>query len=181
MNRMKTLIGIFAFSLMLLVLPSAASAQWGDDDNWRRNDNRYGYRDVRVQINNLKNRGRTFERLADRYDDRRDDRGRLGDIVFGGNRGRGGDLENLARSFRSAVDDLSDAYGRGRNLNNSRDEAQRLMQIARQINQEMRGSRAGRDIRYEWNEMSKDLGVIADAYGMRYNRGNNRNRNDFPF
>lgn len=179
MNRIKTLVGIFAFSLMLLALPSVASAQWRDRDRDRDDYGRgnYGYRDVRIQINNLKNRGRTFERLAERYDDRRDNRGRWGNIRYGG-----GNLESLASSFRSAVNELGDAYGRGRNLNNSRDEAQRLMSLARQIDNEMRGSRLGNDIRYEWNEMSKDLGVIADAYGWRFNSRNNRGwRNNFPF
>ena len=75
MNRFKNLAAIFAFALMVLALPSIASAQWRDrdrdDDNYR--NSRYN-RNIRGTLQNLKNRARNFERLTNRVEDRRDDR-----------------------------------------------------------------------------------------------------------
>ena len=90
MNRMKTLIGIFAFALLVLSLPTIASAQYrndrDDDDGYYRNDdynrngrnNRNGNynRNLQSTVKNLKNRSNQFERRIDReldrsrYDDR---------------------------------------------------------------------------------------------------------------
>ena len=42
MNRFKKIIALFAFSLMVLALPSIASAQWRDNNRNNRNDDYYG-------------------------------------------------------------------------------------------------------------------------------------------
>lgn len=175
MNRIKNLIGIAVFSLMVLALPSVASAQWRDRDYGRNGSNNTGYYgNIRQNIQNIRNRAKTFERLANRNDDR-----------WGRNNGNyGNNLDGLARSFRSAIEDLSRAYNNGRNQNRSDDEARRVLDIGSQISQELYRSRSGNDMRYEWNEINNDLDVIAAAYGYnndgRYR--NNRNRNGrFPF
>jgi hypothetical protein len=61
MNKVKTFIGIAAFSLVVLALPSVASAQWG---GYGRNDDYYGNnrynRNLQATARNLKNRARNF-------------------------------------------------------------------------------------------------------------------------
>lgn len=181
MSRFKSLIAISAFSLLILGLPAVASAQWRDRD---RDDDYYGNsrynRNIRGTVQSLRNRARNFERRVDRVDDRRDDRwdDRRGD--------RFNNLEELADRFAQATDDLADEYGRGRNLNNSRDEARRVLDIGNQIENELYRSRGGRrrNLQNDWRHISQDLRVIADVYGQgnyRNNRsGDWRNRVPFP-
>ena len=171
------LASIFALSLVVLALSSVASAQWRDrdrdDDYYGRDDDyrngRYN-RNIRGTIESLKNRARNFERRADQMDDRRDDRY--------GRRDRYDNLEELADRFARATDDLADEYGNGRNLNNSRDEARRVLDIGSQIESVLYNGRSGRGGANQWNQISRDLRIIADAYNLGYYNGNqNRNRN----
>jgi hypothetical protein len=191
MTRLRNIIALTAFALMVLALPSVASAQWRDRD---RNDDYYGNnrnnRNIRATIQNLKNRSRNFERRIERIDDRRDDRRDRNDRYdpWGRNdRNRGyasDNLENLAERFRDATDDLAGAYGNGRNLNGSRDEAQRVLQLGSQIDNELSRTRSNRNAQNEWNQIRYDLRVISDVYGYgnyRNNRsGDWRNRIPFP-
>ncbi|MFN6962883.1 MAG: hypothetical protein ACK4S4_03865 [Pyrinomonadaceae bacterium] len=192
MKRTSRYFAAAAFGLVLLALPSVASAQWRDrdrDDDYYGNG-RYGYgRNIRGTIESLRNRARNFERQVDRVDDRRDDRQ---DDRWGRNRGdRYDNLDVLAQRFRRATEDLRKEYGNGRNLNNSRDEAQRVLDLGSQIEYVIGSSRGGRRgsggyIQNEWYQISSDLRIIADVYGYNYqNRGGyNRNgswRNRVPF
>ncbi len=173
-----------------------ASAQWGGRD---RDDDYYGNgrynRNLRATIQNLKNRARNFESATNRAEDRRDDRdddrwgnnrngnwGGWGNNRNGGYRGGNyGRLEDLADDFRKATDRLEDAYGNGRNLNGSRDEARRVLDIGNQIENELRNLRGGRNLDRQWSQIRYDLNAINDVYGGYYNNngGNNRypNRN----
>lgn len=189
MKRIKSIGAIFAFSLLVLALPAVASAQWRDRD---RDDDYYGNsrynRNIRGTIQNLKNRSRNFERLTNRVEDRQDDRDdRWGNRRRGGwnNSGNIGQLEDLADKFKRATDDLADEYGNGRNLNNSRDEARRVIDIGYQIDQVLSYSRRNNNLRREWDQIRYDLRVIEDVYGYNYNnRGRNRSgdwRNRVPF
>ena len=187
MKRFTMLASIFALSLVVLALPSVASAQWRDrdrdDDYYGRDDDyrngRYG-RNIRGTIESLKNRARNFERRADRMDDRNNDRY--------GRRDRYDNLEELADRFARATDDLADEYGNGRNLNNSRDEARRVLDIGSQIESVLYNGRSRRGGgANQWSQISRDLRIIADAYNLGYyNGGRNRNgsgdwRNRVPF
>ena len=62
MNRFRNLIAVFAFSLLILGLPSLASAQYRNN---RDNDDYYGNnrnnRNLNATIKNLKNRSHQFE------------------------------------------------------------------------------------------------------------------------
>ena len=176
MTSFTKIASIFALSLVVLALPAVASAQWRDrdrDDDYygRTNDdyrnNRYN-RNIRGTIQNLKNRARNFERRTDQIDDRRDDRYNRRD--------RYDNLEELADRFSRATNDLADEYGNGRNLNGSRDEARRVLDIGSQIESVLYGSRS-RGASNEWNQISYDLRILANAYGMNYNNGNRNNRN----
>lgn len=182
MNRIKGLVAISAFSLLILGLPAIASAQWnGGYGNGGYNGNG----NLRSVVRNLKNRAESFERATDRYDDRRDNRGNRGGW---GNNSYSDNLENLAEQFKDATDDLEDAFGNGRNLNGSSDEARRVLDIASRIDQALyNGRRGGGNLQGQWNSMRQDLNVLANAYGYNNNPGNRRNRNgggwrnNFPF
>lgn len=193
MTRFTKYFAISAFALMFLALPSVASAQWRDRD---RDDDYYGNsrynRNIRGTLQNLKNRARNFEKAANRAEDRRDDR----DDRWGnrgpwgnrnGNRNRGGNigrLEDLADDFKRATDRLEDAYGNGRNLNGSRDEAHRVLAIGNQIEDEMRRLRGDRNLERQWSQIRGDLNTVSSVYGGYNGRYPNRNgdwRNRLPF
>ena len=179
MNRIKTFIAISAFSLLVLGLPAVASAQWRNDPYG--NNGRYSNGNLRSAVQDLKNRARDFERMTN-------NNGRY-------NRGGGDSIENLADQFKKAADRLESRLGNGRNLDNSYDEAQRVLSIASQIDNELsynsRGNRrggwgntgyggygggnGGSNVQGQWSGMRYDLQVIAQAYGSN-NRGY-RNRN----
>ena len=183
MKRFTTIASMFALALVVLALPSITSAQYRDrdrDDDYygrnNRNDDYYGNsrynRNIRGTIQNLKNRARNFESRLDRIDDRNDN-GR-----YGRNNNRYDNLENLSDRFKRATDDLADAYGNGRNLNGSRDEARRVLDIGSQIEDALYRSRGNRNAAGEWSRISSDLRLLADTYGLNYNNGGrNQNRN----
>lgn len=190
MKRYTTIASIFALALVVLALPAITSAQWRnrDDDYYGRNnrndDDYYGNsrynRNIRGTIQNLKNRARNFERRLDRIDDRND--------RYGRNNNRYDNLEELSDRFSRATNDLAGAYGNGRNLNGSRDEARRVLDIGSQIENALYRSRSNRNAANEWNQISYDLRVLADTYGLGYYNGGGRNgtrntdwRNRVPF
>lgn len=165
---------------MVLALPSIASAQWGGNDRYGNN------RNIKQNVKNLKNRAKSFEKAVDRDD--RNDRNRNRRGNWGGNWGND-DLEDLAEDFKKAADRLENKYGNGRNLNNSRDEARRVLDIASRIDRVI-NSRGGGNAASQWRSMRNDLSVVAQVYGYGNYRGNdrnnrNRNRNSnggwFPF
>ncbi len=185
MTRIKTYLAVAAFSLLVLGLPAIASAQWRDrDDDYNRggygnggygnggygNNNYYG--NIRSTVQNLKIRAKNFERLTDQS-------GRYGGGGYGGyGNGRRSNIEDLADQFAKAADRLEDKYGRGRTMDNSADEARRVVEIGSRIEQEMYRSRGNGALQNQWNQISNDLQIIANTYGLSYynNRGrNNRN------
>lgn len=197
MNRIKNLVAISAFSLLILGLPAIASAQWnggyGGNNGGNNNGGYYGNgnynSNIRSTVKNLKNRAKSFEKAVDRYDDDDDDRyNRGGYGGYGNNNNYNGNLKNLADQFKDATDDLEDAYGNGRNMNNSADEARRVLDIASQIDRAIYNSGGG-TTQNQWNSMRQDLNMLANAYGYNYNNRNNRNnrnrngnwRNNIPF
>lgn len=186
MNKIKGLVAVSAFSLLILGLPAIASAQWNGGYGGYGNGGYYGNGNLRSVVRNLKNKAERFEKAVDRYDDRRNDdddddrynRGGWGGWGNNRNRNYSRNLEGLADQFKDATDDLEDAFGRGRNLNNSADEARRVLDIASRIDREIYNTRGGRNIEGQWSSMRQDLNVLADAYGYNYdNRNNRRNRN----
>ena len=183
MKRFTNLASILALSMVVLILPAVASAQWrNDDDDYYRNS-RYN-RNIRGTIQNLKNHARNFERRLDKIDDRRDD-DRWGN---NNNNRRFDSLEQLADRFVRATDDLADEYGNGRDLRGSRDEARRVLDIGSQIENILYRGRSGggRQVSHEWDRISNDLRILADVYGLNYrnngrnNNGNWRDRVPFP-
>jgi hypothetical protein len=174
MRNFKSILTIFGFSLLLLALPTLASAQWrdDDDDNYGRN-NRNDYRYLEQTIKRVKQDGKNFERQVerDRYNNY---------------------LENLTENFKKAANKLEDKFNR-RNINRSYDEAQQLVRAAEQIDRELgnnnnrRGNNNGNYDNYvynQWKNIQRDIKQIADAYNIRYkinngwwNRGGRGNGN----
>ncbi len=184
MKRFRNLVGIFAFSLLILGLPSITSAQWrndrNDDDGYSRNDDyrnnrsNRGNRNLQATIRNLKNRSSQFERQVDRaldnsrYDDRnREDR-----------------LNQLAGDFAEAAENLDSEYDNRSDYQNSADEAQRVLQLGNQLDRALSRARLNNNVQDDWNRISQDLSILANAYNYdsdnrnnRNNRGNRNNRN----
>lgn len=201
MNRIKGLVAISVFSLLILGLPAIASAQWGGNGGYGNGGYGNGgynnrYYNMKSTIRNLKNKAERFEDAVDRYDDNngRYNRGGWGNGGYGGygngryggygNGGYGnvGDLERLADQFKKAADKLEDAFGNGRNLDNSEDEARRVLDLASEIDQRIYNLRGRGNIQGQWNSMRQELDSIADLYGYNGynnypNRNNRRNRN----
>ena len=192
MNRLRSLIGIFAFSLIVLSLPAVASAQWRSDrdrdDDYSRNDdyrnNRGGRnnRNLESTIRNLKNRSQQFERRLDRELDR--------SRYDGGN--REDRINQLAKDFADAADNLDDRYDNRRDYNDSYDEAQRVLQLGSQLDRAVSRLRVNGNIQNEWDSIRYDLDTQGNAYGYNNNNRNNRNnprnrqssgdwRNNIPF
>lgn len=173
MNKVKGFIAISVFSLVVLALPSVASAQWfpgGNDPYYRGGQDR----DLRDVARRLKDDARNFERLVEnetRYNDRNRNRGRWGS--WGNN--DASNLRSLANDFRRAADHFQSKYGNGRNLRNSEDAAYRLLQSAQRLDQAIQSSRTNNRLRSDFSRMRRDLNMIAQTYG--YNR-NNRYPND---
>lgn len=173
MKRIKSLVGIFAFSLLVLALPAAASAQWGgnnrnDDDYYGNNRNgggRYDNRALKSTVVRLKNSSKDFDRRLERELDRnRNDR-------WGNNRRNNSAILNLTEDFKKAADDLEDDFGNGRNLRNTEDEARQVLQLGAQLERELRNSRFNFSFQNDWNAIRQDLQMIANGYGLRYNGG----------
>jgi|SRR6185369_11755449 len=183
MNRTKSFLIVGAFSLLVMALPAVASAQWGgnnrNDDIWN-GGGRYG--NIRGTVQSLENRARNFDREVNRVDNRRDARYDRYDRID--------NLDQLSTRFKNAAGNLADAYGRGRNMNNSRDEAQRVLSLGSQIDQLMynlsrnTGRNRNNDRSYlvsDWKQIDSDLKSISRAYGLNYQSRNGSWRDKLPF
>lgn len=190
-NRRTLSLSIFAAAILALCLPVLAAAQgtydpWGrnrDDDYNRRDRNgnygrngSYDERYLRDSIRQLDRLAKDFERDLDRDLDRsREDGTRHEDRV-----------NNEARDFRNAVSNLKSSYGNGRNLNQSADEVQRVLQEARRTERVASHHFDNSRLASEWSQIQRELQVISDAYGLSYGGYNNgdyypndrNNRND---
>lgn len=196
MNRLKNSIAVFAFSMLVLSLPIIASAQYRndrdrDDDGYSRNDdyrnnrnNRGGRnnRNLESTVKNLKNRSKQFERRLDReLDNSRYD-----------NSNREDRINQLAKDFADAADDLENNY----DDRNGSNDAQRVLQLGNQLDRAVSRARLNGNIQNDWNNIRYDLDTLANAYGgyndnnrnNRSNRNNRRNRqsngdwrNNIPF
>lgn len=185
MSRVKSLIGIFAFALLVLSVPTIASAQWGGGNrNGGYGNGGYGNGgyggyggDAKSIVIRLKNNTKDFVRQLDRSLDhsringsRREDR-----------------VNDIARDFRNAVDNLNSSdirdYGRDNDL-------RRAMSLANQLEGSLRSTR-DYSLQSRWNQIRQDLNRLANYDGGGYNNGrndrNNRGNNrgnrgrNFPF
>jgi hypothetical protein len=177
MNRVKNWLVLGAFSLLVLGIPTAASAQWGGNnggynDPYGRNNG--GYNGSNTSVRNLKQRTREFTRQLDRDLDR---------SRVNGTR-REDQINQIANRFRDAVNNLDNNYyndnrGYGRNDN----EMRRVFDLASQIERSIGRADVSYNTRNLWGSIRNDLQVIAGGYNTYNNgRGNNggwgNNRNN---
>ena len=173
-NRRTLSFSIFAAAILALCLPVLAAAQGGygyPDYGRNRNGNygRYDERYVRDSIQRLDRLAKDFERDLDRALDhsrvngtQREDR-----------------VNAQGHDFRQAVSKLKSNFGNGRDLNRSRDEAQRVLQEAQQFNRIGRSGVVDNRVASEWSQIQQELRIISDAYGLNYGGYNNGGyRND---
>lgn len=176
MNRVKNLITITAFSLLVLCLPAIASAQYGNrNDPYNRNggynNGGYGnggynngqYDDMRSIVRDLKSQTRELQRHLDRD---------LDNSRYNGSR-REDQLNAMAKQFRTAVNRLSESNN-GPNDNDVR----RVVDLGWQLDRNF--SRSGLDYHIEeiWSNIQNDLRALDGS--SRYNNGNNRNNRNYP-
>lgn len=163
MNRLKNLLGVFAFALLVLGLPTLASAQWGNNNDYGRNRNRnqgnYYNNDLRNAIRQLKDQSKNFARQVDRELDR--------SRIDGTN--REDRINDVARDFKNAADRLDDRFGNGRNNNNTSDEAAQVINLGRRLERSLGRARLSNGMQSSWNQIQRNLNIIQSYY-----RNNNR-------
>lgn len=190
MNKIKSLMTISALSIMVLILPAIASAQYGGYGNGGYNNGQYGqYSNIKSTVRNLKDRSKDLKKEIDRLDDRRNNGGWNNGGWNNGGYNNNVDvrsLKNLADQFRKAADKLEDKYDDGRDQYKSSNEARRVLELGSQLDREIRRSRLNL---YNWNQISNDLRIVANAYnnnggrgngGWGNGRGNGNGRNGMP-
>jgi len=173
-NRRTLSFSILAAALLALCLPAVAAAQWDRyPDNQRNRDRDYGRNGrydegyVRDSIQRLDRLSKDFERAVDRELDRSHEDGtRHEDRV-----------NNEVHDFRRAVGDLKSRFGNGRDLNRSRNEAQRVLQTAREAERTSRHHFRNGRLANQWSQIRQELNVIAQAYGS-YGYNDDYYRND---
>ena len=151
------------FSLALSV--TAAQAQWGRNDDYRRG-RRYDGRTLRDAASRIRDRSRDLERDVDRLLDRsRHDDTRREDRI-----------NEQARDFRRAAERFRDRVGDGRDLNRAAGEARELLRQGERIDNVLERLRADSRTYSDWSQISRDLDLVADIYGFNYRgRGGYRN------
>ena len=197
MKSIKNLVAIGAFSLLVLGIPAIASAQYngGQNDPYNRNggygnggygnggnnNGQYGnngyYGDSRSIVRSLKSHARDFQRQLDRD---------LDHSQYNGSR-REDEMNNLAKSFKDAVNDLNnngynnnnnDRYGNnGRygNGNNNNQELRRVFDLASQIDRSIGRSGVSYESENYWSAIRGDLQELSRI--SNYNNNGRRNRN----
>lgn len=194
-HRNLTVSGLL-LTLFVLCAPVLTSAQYRDDGYYGRNDgyqrrggrnNRNARRNQNYYSRTVRDAIRRIEDNSDNFNDRID--GALDRSRVDGRR-REDQILNIAKNFEETADDLNDRYGEGRNLENSRNLAQRLLDDGARLDNFIRRQRLDGRTEQLWRQISQDLRVVADAYGYRtragynggyndddyYRRGNNRSR-----
>lgn len=184
-TKHKYMPAVIAAALLALCLPALAAAQntdrWGrpayqqNDRDYRRdgirnNDNygRYDQRALRDSIRRLSN-------LSERFDD---DLDRALDRSRADGTRREDRINNQAKDFRRAANDLKNRFGDGRNLDRSRNEAARVLELANALGRIADRRLSDNRVAADWSQISQELRYIANAYNLRFydNNGGYRRR-----
>ena len=160
-------------SLLVLALPAIASAQYGQNDPYGRNNGGYNnggyygngqygnygsYGDMRSTLRDLKNRTRQLQRQIDRELDH----SRLNGSY------REDQVNQLARNFKNSVNNLDNSYN-SRNDN----EVRRVMDTASQLDRAISRSGLSYNVMNQWQAIRSDLRTLGINYNGR-GRGNGR-------
>jgi hypothetical protein len=169
-NRHTLKFSILAAALVALFLPATAAAQWGRDDRGRDRDRdrdgygRYDERALRDSVHRLDRLSKDFEKNMDRALDRSRANGSQ----------REDRINNQVHQFRDAVGDLKSRVGNGRDLNRSTDEARRVLQEGQELDRIARPRWYDAGLSSQWSQIQRELRLISDVYGFRYNGGYGR-------
>lgn len=142
-----------------------------EDDRYGNSRNGYDTRYVREAARRLENTSGDFRDAFDdaldnsRYDDsNREDR-----------------ILDVANAFEKAADRLKSRVGDGRNIQNSRNEAQQVIELGTRLDRFMSRNRLNSRTVNLWSQIRQDLRVISDAYGYRSNGGyDDRDYQQYP-
>jgi hypothetical protein len=175
-NRHTLSFSIFAAAILALCLPVLAAAQGGygypdygrnRNDNYRRYDERY----LKDSIHRLDRLSKDFEQDLDRA---------LDHSRVNGTR-REDQMNAQGHDFRRAVSSLKSNFGNGRDLDRSRDEAERVLQEARQFDRIGRNRGIDSRVASDWSQIQRELQIISDAYGIGYyNNGGSYPGGNYP-
>lgn len=192
MKRIKLLIAISAFSLLVLSLPAIASAQsqnrdhddddyYSNDDRYRNNRNRNGryddhddygrngnngyYGNIRDVVRSLKSNSKELQRHLDRdLDSSRYNNSRREDQV-----------NQEAEDFRNAVNRLSES-----NNGPKANDVQRVVDVGRQLEQSLSRTGLIRHVSQPWSRVRADLRTLENAYYYNNNNNNRYPNNRYP-
>ncbi|MEZ5345911.1 MAG: hypothetical protein R2681_10195 [Pyrinomonadaceae bacterium] len=166
MGRINKLFSIFGLAAMVLGLTIGASAQWRfpGGNNGSYGNNNYN---LNSTIRSLTSKSRQFVGVLDRELDR--------SRLNGSN--REDQLNDLAKRFKDAVENLEDEYEDTRSFDRSRDEAQRVLSYGSQLDRALSVSRLNNNssVGSYWNSIENDLRVISQAYRVNYDSRSTRN------
>lgn len=111
---------------------------------------------VKAVIDRVENRVDNFVKNYDRSLDR----SRLNDT------NREDRLNNRARDLESATDELAREFDRRDTWAENRDEVRKCLNIASDIDRNMRNRRLGRETEQNWANVRFELNTLADIYNM---------------
>jgi len=175
-NRHTLKFSIFAASVLAFCLPVVAAAQWGGYPDNRNPDNSYPSRSRENGLNDdryLRNSVQQLDRLAKDFEN---DMDRALDHSRADGTRREDEINNVVKDFRRAVGNLKSRVGNGRDLNRSVNEAERVLQLADQVDR-YGARRLDSRTSYEWSQIQSELRTISDVYGLNYRGDYNRGRN----
>jgi len=175
-NRHTLKFSIFAASVLAFCLPVVAAAQWGGYPDNRNPDNSYPSRSRENGLNDdryLRNSVQQLDRLAKDFEN---DMDRALDHSRADGTRREDEINNVVKDFRRAVGNLKSRVGNGRDLDRSMNEAERVLQLADQVDR-YGARRLDSRTSSEWSQIQSELRTISDVYGLNYRGDYNRGRN----
>lgn len=141
----------FLVVIAILILADVGSAQRRE-----ARGNRYTKAQVDRVIDRVENRVDNFVRSYDKsLDNSRLDNTRREDWLL-----------NRARDLERATDELRSDFDRRDNWNENRDEVQKCLNIAHDINKNMRNRKYGRNTENIWARTRVELNTLADIYNL---------------
>ena len=172
MKSIRNWVTLGVFSLLVLGIPAIANAQWRDNRDRGRYDDRYNngqygnygnYGNMSTVVRSLKDRTREFVRQLDRD---------LDYSRVNGSR-REDQINQQAKHFRDAVNRINN-NGNNNNWGRRDNNIERALQIGSQLDRSVRGMRMSYQSQALWNSISRDLQMLGNGYGYdtRNNRGN---------
>ena len=173
MKNIRHWVTLGVFSLLVLGIPAIANAQWRDnrdrgryDDRGYNNNGAYGnanYGNMSNVVRSLKDRTREFVRQLDRDLDRSRTNGTR----------REDQINEQANRFRDAVNRISN-NGNNNNWGRRDNNIERALQIGSQLDRAVSRVRLSYQSQALWSSINRDLQMLGNGYGYdtRNNRGN---------